>query len=97
MWKSQPGCILGFSMPASFLDSDWRLRPAPIDALRRRTGPTGGILVRDGQIGLDDERFEYRYPEKDPQAADNRAVRRAAQLGRPLVYFHGVGPGTDAR
>jgi putative restriction endonuclease len=37
--------------------------------------------------------FEYRYQGTDPMAPDNRAVRRAFEWGRPLVYFYGIGPG----
>ncbi len=53
-----------------------------------------GVTPRyDDQIGSDDEWFAYRYQGIDPQAADNRAVRRAREMGRPLIYFYGVGPG----
>lgn len=37
--------------------------------------------------------FEYRYQGKDPAASDNRAARRAMELGRPLIYFYGVASG----
>jgi putative restriction endonuclease len=47
----------------------------------------------DDQIASDDGWFEYRYQGTDPRAADNRAVRRAFELGRPLIYFYGIGPG----
>ena len=53
-----------------------------------------GVRPRyDDQIASEDGWFEYRYQGTDPQAADNRAVRRAADLGRPLIYFYGIGPG----
>jgi putative restriction endonuclease len=53
-----------------------------------------GVTPRyDDQIASDHEWFEYRYQGTDPKAADNRAVRRAWELGRPLIYFYGVGPG----
>ena len=53
-----------------------------------------GVTPRyDDQIASDDGWFEYRYQGTDPLAADNRAVRRAGDLGRPLIYFYGVGPG----
>ncbi len=53
-----------------------------------------GVTPRyDDQIGSDDDWFEYRYQGNDPRASDNRAVRQAHALGRPLIYFYGVGPG----
>jgi putative restriction endonuclease len=53
-----------------------------------------GVTPRyDDQIASDDGWFEYRYQGTDPGAADNRAVRRAKEVGRPLMYFYGVGPG----
>jgi putative restriction endonuclease len=53
-----------------------------------------GVTRRyDDQIGSDDNWFEYRYQGNDPRAPDNRAVRKAHVLGRPLIYFYGVGPG----
>lgn len=53
-----------------------------------------GVTPRyDDQIASDEGWFEYRYQGTDPQAADNRAVRRAWELGRPLIYFYGIGPG----
>jgi putative restriction endonuclease len=53
-----------------------------------------GVTPRyDDQIGSDHDWLEYRYQGKDANAADNRAVRRAGELGRPLIYFYGVGPG----
>lgn len=71
-----------------------------------RLGPDGAALsittasVRPGvtpryddQIASDEGWFEYRYQGTDPNAADNRAVRRAQELGRPLIYFYGIGPG----
>ncbi len=54
----------------------------------------GGVTPRyDDQIGSEHGWFEYRYQGTDPKTADNRAVRRALELGRPLIYFYGVGPG----
>lgn len=37
--------------------------------------------------------LEYCYQGTDPNAPENRAVRRAFELRRPLIYFHGVAPG----
>ena len=47
----------------------------------------------DDQVASDDGWFEYRYQGTDPNAADNRAVRRALESRLPLIYFYGVGPG----
>src|ERR1043166_5065943 len=53
-----------------------------------------GVAPRyDDQIGSDHDWLEYRYQGRDAEAADNRAVRRAGELGRPRIYFYGVGPG----
>lgn len=122
----------------------WQLRLAALDAVRKVTAASGGVMTRaqmtegfefggeriplslemrgiwkpgrlgrdgaalsiytasvkpgvkpkyDDQIASDDGWFEYRYQGTDPNAADNRAVRRAFELGRPLIYFYGVRPG----
>lgn len=53
-----------------------------------------GVTPRyDDQVASDDGWFEYRYQGTDPQAPDNRAVRRAWEANLPLIYFYGVGPG----
>lgn len=131
-------------MPPASLDLDWRVRLAALEAVRRATAQTGGVITRDqmtqgfefqgkrvplslemrgiwkpallgrdgaalsiytasvkpgvtpkydDQIASDHGWFEYRYQRTGPDAADNRAVRRAAELGRPLIYFYGVAPG----
>ncbi|MGH7561834.1 MAG: HNH endonuclease [Gemmatimonadales bacterium] len=71
-----------------------------------RLGPTGaalsittasvkpGILPRYNDTNVsEDGWFEYKYQGTDPSAADNRAVRKAFELGRPLIYFYGIAPG----
>jgi putative restriction endonuclease len=47
----------------------------------------------DDQVASDEGWFEYRYQGTDPEASDNRAVRRALEAKLPLIYFYGVGPG----
>lgn len=47
----------------------------------------------DDQVASDEGWFEYRYQGTDPNASDNRAVRRALEAKLPLIYFYGVGPG----
>ena len=37
--------------------------------------------------------YSYRYERTDPQLASNRAVRRAMQLHRPLIYLIGIDKG----
>lgn len=131
-------------VPSTSLDLDWQLRLAALDAVRKATAVSGGVMTRDqmtegfqfegeriplalkargiwkparlgptgaalsittasirpgvtprydDQIASDEGWFEYRYQGTDPNAADNRAVRRAMELGRPLIYFYGIGPG----
>lgn len=46
----------------------------------------------DDQIASEDW-FEYRYEGTEPGTWTNRAVRRAYELQRPLVYLYGVAPG----
>lgn len=71
-----------------------------------RLGPFGAALsittasVRPGVIPRyndsnvsDDGWFQYKYQGTDPSSADNRAVRTALELGRPLIYFYGEAPG----
>jgi putative restriction endonuclease len=130
-------------MPSTSLDLDWQLRLAALDAVRRATAESGGLMTREqiargfvfegdriplalepkgiykpGILGRDgaalsitttppapgkippyDDRiaadgwFEYKYQRKGPEAADNRAVRKAFELRRPIIYFYGVVPG----
>lgn len=47
----------------------------------------------DDQIASDAERFIYRYEGVDPDLWTNEAVRRAAELSRPLIYLYGIAPG----
>lgn len=47
----------------------------------------------DDQVGSEHGRFEYRYEGDDPGHWTNRAVRRAMELRRPLIYLYGVQPG----
>jgi putative restriction endonuclease len=47
----------------------------------------------DDQVGSDDGWFMYRYEGDDPALWTNRAVRRAMELRRPLVYLYGVQAG----
>ena len=46
--------------------------------------------LTDGEGG---DRIVYRYRGTDPDHRDNRAMRRAMELGRPLLYLLGVAPG----
>jgi len=47
-----------------------------------RAGVTPGMMMKG------EGWFHDRYQGEDSGAADNRAVRRALQPGRPLVYFY---------
>lgn len=47
----------------------------------------------DDQIASEEGWFEYRYQGENPEDWDNVAVRRAYELGRPIIYFYGVSPG----
>ena len=47
----------------------------------------------DDQVGSDEGWFAYRYEKDDPSTWTNRAVRRAMEEQRPLIYFYGLEPG----
>ena len=40
-----------------------------------------------------DDWLDYHYQDRDPNGADNQALRLAKESGRPLIYFVGVQPG----
>jgi putative restriction endonuclease len=44
----------------------------------------------EDRLNPDDDRLLYRYQGRDPQHADNRAMRRALERGRPLLYLVAV-------
>ncbi len=47
----------------------------------------------DDQVASEDGWFVYRYQGDDPDLWTNRAVRRAMEVQRPLIYFYGIEPG----
>lgn len=47
----------------------------------------------DDQVASDADYFVYRYEGDDPNLWTNRAVRRAYELQRPLIYLYGIAPG----
>ena len=46
-----------------------------------------------GQADREDDWFDYHYQDTNPNGSDNVALRRAMELGRPLIYFLGLQPG----
>lgn len=46
----------------------------------------------DDQVASDANFFVYRYEGDDPDYWTNRALRRAMELERPLIYFYGLTP-----
>jgi putative restriction endonuclease len=54
--------------------------------------PPGAERPYEDGIGPDGL-LRYKYRGHDPDHPDNRALRRAMELGTPLVYFVGVAPG----
>jgi putative restriction endonuclease len=75
----------------------WRPRQLGLDspALSITTAPprVGKTPPYDDQVGSDEGWFAYRYEKEDPKTWTNRAVRRAMELQRPLIYFYGLEPG----
>ncbi len=59
--------------------------PAALSVMTSASNPYG-----DGDT---DEGFAYAYREGDPAQPDNRALREAAALRVPIVYFYGTRPG----
>jgi putative restriction endonuclease len=72
----------------------------------RQMGPDGAALSivtvapkagrprpYDDQVASDADYFVYRYEGDDPEYWTNRALRRAMNLQRPLIYFYGLSPG----
>ena len=47
----------------------------------------------DDQLSAADEFVHYRYREGGPDQADNRSLRRAMELQRPLIWFYGLREG----
>ena len=47
----------------------------------------------DDRADPEDDRFVYKYQGEDPEHWENVAVRRAMELGRPLLYLVAVQPG----
>ncbi len=64
-------------MPPNSLDLDWRLRLAAIDAIRRLTQPTGGVITREQMTAG----FEFDG-ERIPFALRARGIWKPARLGR---------------
>ncbi len=47
----------------------------------------------DDQVRSEEDYFVYRYQGDDPNLWTNKAVRRAYELQRPLIYLYGIAPG----
>lgn len=47
----------------------------------------------DDQVRSEDDYFVYRYQGDDRNLWTNKAVRRAYELQRPLIYLYGIAPG----
>lgn len=75
----------------------WRPRQLGADgpALSITTAPprAGKTPPYDDQVASEDGWFVYRYQGDDPDLWTNRAVRRAMEVQRPLIYFYGIEPG----
>ena len=54
--------------------------------------PPGAVPPYEDQVG-DDAYPRYKWRGVDPQHSDNRALRTAMALGKPLMWFLGVAPG----
>lgn len=59
---------------------------ATLSILSQPSGRYDDVETEDGLL-------RYAYREGDPDAGDNRKLRRAVELGVPLVLLQGIGPG----
>lgn len=59
---------------------------ATLTILSQPKGPYDDVETDDGLL-------RYAYREGDPNGGDNRKLRRAAELGVPLVLLQGIAPG----
>lgn len=69
----------------------WKPRQTSL-ALAIRTVPPrpGRPALYDDDLDETTGHFGYRYRGTDPEISDNRAVREAMRLGRPLIYLIGI-------
>src|SRR4051794_17278295 len=59
---------------------------ATISILSQPDGPYDDVETEDGLL-------RYAYRTGAPDAGDNRKLRRAAELGLPLILLRGIAPG----
>jgi putative restriction endonuclease len=59
---------------------------ATLSILSQPKGPYDDVETEDGLL-------RYAYREGDPDGGDNRKLRRAAELGLPLLLLQGIAPG----
>jgi putative restriction endonuclease len=59
---------------------------ATLSILSQPSGPYDDVETEDGLL-------RYAYRDGDPNGGDNRKLRRAAQLGLPLLLLRGIAPG----
>ncbi|MCW2681435.1 MAG: restriction endonuclease [Frankiales bacterium] len=57
-----------------------------LSILSQPKGPYDDVETQDGLL-------RYAYRDGDPDGGDNRKLRRAAELGLPLVLLQGIAPG----
>jgi putative restriction endonuclease len=59
---------------------------ATLSILSQPNGPYDDVETEDGLL-------RYAYRSGDPNGGDNRKLRRAAELGLPLILLRGIAPG----
>jgi putative restriction endonuclease len=59
---------------------------ATLSILSQPNGPYDDVETEDGLL-------RYAYRAGDPNGGDNRKLRRAAELGLPLILLRGIAPG----
>jgi putative restriction endonuclease len=99
----------GEAIPSTVLNQGFQFRGERVPIWNQQLGIYRPAILRDPGAALtiqtafkgpyddrftpDDDKFAYKYRGTDPNHNDNRALRRAMELGVPLLYLVALKPG----
>lgn len=99
----------GEAIPSTVLNQGFQFRGERVPIWNQQLGIYRPAILRDPGAALtiqtafkgpyddrftpDDDKFSYKYRGTDPNHNDNRAMRRAIELGVPLLYLVALKPG----